>query len=88
MIYATDACLWARLLPVPVRVEYRGPRAATWRTLEGVVSWDGRVLVVRRVDDLPGYVLVAGADWRIDGREYVQGRTETSGPVRLWLQAA
>lgn len=85
MTYATDADRYARPLPAPVRVERRAHTAKTWQPVTDVVSWNGRVLTVQ---DVPGYVLVSGARWRVDGAEYDQGLLRTDGLIRLTLRRA
>ncbi len=85
MTYATDADRYARPLPGPVRVERRAHTAKNWQPVTDVLGWDGRVLTL---EDVPAFVLVAGARWRLSGREFRQRRVDTAGPVRLWLEAA
>jgi hypothetical protein len=88
MTYATDADRYARPLPAPVRVEYRSLTATRWQPQPGVLAWNGETLVIRSMDDLQGYMLVAGAAWRVNGRTFRQRRVDSSGPVRLTLEAA
>lgn len=84
MIYATDACRYIRRLPnLPVRVEYRGLRAARWQMLDGVLDWDGVTLTVASVK---GHMLVPGVEWRIDGVQYQQTRVQTSRPIQVTLR--
>ena len=85
MNYATDACRYARPLPAPVRVEYRSLTATRWKPMPGVLAWDGRVLTL---EDVPAFVLVSGARWRIGGHEYDQGLLRTDGPIRVTLRRA
>jgi hypothetical protein len=85
MTYATDGDRYARPLPAPVRVERRAHTAKTWQPVTDVLAWDGRVLVVQ---DVPGYVLVSGARWRIGGHEYDQGLVRTDGPIKVTLRRA
>ena len=84
MTYATDGDRYARPLPAPVRVERRAHTAKTWQPVTDVVAWDGRVLTVQ---DVPGYVLVAGAAWKVGGVEYAQGLVRTDGPIQITLRA-
>ena len=88
MTYATDACRYARPLPAPVRVEYRSLTATRWKPMPGVLAWDGKTLVIRSMDDLQGYMLIAGAAWRVNGCEYRQARVRTDGPIQITLRRA
>lgn len=88
MTYATDGDRYARPLPAPVRVEYRSLTATRWQPQPGVLAWNGETLVIRSMDDLQGYMLIAGAAWRVNGRPFRQRRVDTAGPVRVWLEAA
>ncbi len=87
MTYATDADRYARPLPLPVRVEYRSLTATRWQPQPGVLAWNGQTLVIRSMDDLQGYMLVAGAAWKVGGVEYRQARVRTDGPIQITLRA-
>ena len=88
MTYATDADRYARPLPLPVRVEYRSLTATRWQPQPGVLAWNGQTLVIRSMDDLQGYMLVAGAAWKIDGVLYQQTRVQTNKPIKVRLRKA
>ena len=88
MTYATDADRYARPLPLPVRVEYRSLTATRWQPQPGVLAWNGQTLVIRSMDDLQGYMLIAGAAWRVDDVVYVQCMIDSSGPIKVTLRRA
>lgn len=85
MTYATDACLWCRPLPAPVRVERRAHTAKTWQPVTDVVSWDGTWLTVGA---LPVSVMTAGSAWKVNGVEYAQRMIEVSDGIRVRLKKA